>query len=197
MNRVKGPARLGFFAALLALLIAPLAIGLQSANAQGVDRATYYGVTEVGASVGASIGGAACGEATTANDAGEWVINIAEDDCDGGAVEGATVNFSLNGAEAEQTEVWAVGDTPDDLLNGITLTVAAMPEPTAEATAEPTEEAVPTEEAMPAETPAMPDDVGNAGLVTSESSSPLMALALGILMVGGIAGARASTRRVS
>ncbi len=191
MKRMKGPARLGFFAALLALLIAPLAIGLQSANAQGVDTATYYGVTEAGATVGASIDGAACGDATTADDAGEWVIIIAEDDCDGGAVEGATVNFSLNGAQAEQTETWAIGDTPEDLLNGITLTVAAMPEPTATPT-----EVMPEPTATPDVMPTEPE-TGNAGLVTSESSSPLMALALGILMVGGIAGARASTRRVS
>ena len=38
---------------------------------------------------------------------------------------------------------------------------------------------------------------GNAGLVSSESGSPLLALVLGFLAVAGLAGARVSTRRVS
>ena len=38
---------------------------------------------------------------------------------------------------------------------------------------------------------------GNAGLVSSDSGSPLLALVLGFLAVAGLAGARVSTRRVS
>ena len=199
MNRVKGPARLGFFAALLALLIAPLAIGLQSANAQGPTAAQYYGSgLSDGDVVAASVGDVECGSVTVGAD-GNWNLLVDEGDACGPS-EGDTVSFSLNGATAEQTETWAKGGLPSNRA-GISLTVAAMPEPTAEPTEEampaPTEEAMPapTEEAMP-ETPEEPE-TGNAGLVSSETSSPLIALALGILMVGGIAGARASTRRVS
>ena len=146
MIGTKGTARLGFFAALLALLIAPMAIGFQTTHAQGPTVATYYGITDAGATVGASIDGASCGE-TPANDAGQWLLSIDENGCDGAATDGATVSFSLNGAEAEQTETWSKGGGPADTVNGVTLTVAAMPEPTPEATEEAMPEA--TEEAMP------------------------------------------------
>ena len=203
MNRTKGTARLGFAAALLALLIAPLAIGLQSANAQGPDAAQYYGSgLSAGDTVGASVNDVECGSVDADAD-GNWILQVAAGDACA-PEDGDTVNFSLNGDTAEQTEAWSGGGTPSDPA-GISLTVAAMPEATEEAMPEATEEAMPeaTEEAMPEATEeAMPEtpeepETGNAGLVSSESGAPLMALALGILMVGGIAGARASTRRVS
>lgn len=187
MNRTKGTARLGFAAALLALLIAPLAIGLQSANAQGPDTAQYYGSgLSEGDVVSASVDGEECSSVTVGAD-GNWIVQVAAGDACA-PEDGDTVNFSLNGDAAEQTEAWSGGDTPDDAA-GISLTVAVMEEPEATPT-----EAMPeaTEEAMPEE-----PETGNAGLVSSETSAPLMALALGILMVAGVAGARASTRRVS
>ena len=188
MTRMKGTARLGFAAALLALLLAPLAFGFQSAHAQGPDAAQYYGSgLTAGDTVGASVDGEECSSATADAD-GNWILQVAAgDDC--APEDGDTVNFSLNGDKAEQTEAWSGGGAPSDPA-GISLTVAAMvePEPTAEPTA-----------AMPeatADAPVMVD-TGNAGLVTSESSAPLMALVLGFLAIAGVAGARVSTRRVS
>ena len=190
MIRMNGPARLGFMAALLALLIAPLAFGFHSAQAQGITSATYYGTADAGATVGASVGDALCSD-TEANADGEWLITINENDCDGGAVAGATVSFSVNGKTAEQSETWSLGGSPSDITNGIALTVAVMVEPPVVATEEP----VATEEAMPVVTP---PETGNAGLASAgSSSSALMALVLGLIAVGGIAGARVSTRRVS
>ena len=197
MIRTKGTARLGFAAALLALLLAPLAFGFQSANAQGPDAAQYYGSgLTAGDTVAASVGGEECSSATADAD-GNWILQIAAgDDC--APEDGETVNFSLNGETAEQTEAWTGGGSPSDPA-GISLTVAAMPEP--EATAVATEAMPAATEAMPAATEAMPAPVlpvdGTAGLVTSESSAPLMALVLGFLAIAGVAGARVSTRRVS
>ena len=184
MIRMNGPARLGFMAALLALLIAPLAFGFHSAQAQGITSATYYGTADAGATVGASVGDALCAE-TDADADGEWLITINENDCDGGAVAGATVNFSVDGKTAEQSETWSLGGSPSDIAKGITLTVAVMEEPPV----------VATEEAVAVVTP---PETGNAGLASAgSSSSALMALVLGLIAVGGIAGARVSTRRVS
>ncbi len=192
MIRMNGPARLGFMVALLALLIAPLAFGFHSAQAQGITKATYYGTADAGATVGAHVGDALCAE-TDARADGQWLLTVNEGDCDGGAKDGATVSFSVNGKTAEQSETWRVGGSPSDIANGIALTVAVMVDPAPVAT----EEAMPvaTEEAMPVVTP---PETGNAGLASAgSSSSALMALVLGLIAVGGIAGARVSTRRVS
>ncbi len=221
MNMTKGPARLGFVVALLALLIAPLAFGGHSAQAQGPTQNTYYGSgLDDGVMVGASIDDVLCGE-TENSASGGWVIRIDEGDCDGGAVGGATITFSLDGAAAEQTATWSPANSAD-----LSLTVAAMPQPTAEPTAmvEPTDGDGMTDGDGDGMTDGDGDgmtdgdgdgmtdgdgdgmtdgdgpgmvDTGNAGLVSSASSSSLLALALGFLAVAGIAGARVATRRVS
>ena len=167
MTRTIGPARLGFAAALLALLLGPLALGFHSAHAQGPDAASYYGTgLSEGDTVAASIGGTECAS-TTANAAGEWLLQVGQGDCSPAPDD--TVDFSLNGDAAEQTATWSAGD-----LAEVSLTVA---------------------ESMPAAPD--PPDTGNAGLVQSTGSSSLLALALGVLAVVGIAGARVATRRVS
>ena len=185
MTRTIGPARLGFAVALLALLLGPLALGFHSAHAQGVNVATYYGVgLDEGDTVGAWIDGTQCSE-TTADAAGNWLLQVGPDgDCS--PSDGDTVNFSVNGEVAEQTETWSGGGGPSDSA-GVTLTVA---------------EAMPSDDngdAMPGDDDAMPGepDVGNAGLVQSAGGSSLLALVLGSLAVAGIAGARVATRRQS
>ena len=184
MTRTIGPVRLGFAAALLALLLGPLALGFHTAHAQGVGKATYYGAgVEAGATVAASIDGAEC-SSTTANDAGEWQLDVSEGDaCD--PEDGDTVNFSIDGNAANETETWEPGGTPADLTNGVSLTAAAM-DGGMEGGEEGGMEGAPE-----------PGEPGQAGLVSSSSSSSLLVLALGILAVAGIAGARVSTRRVS
>jgi len=176
MIRTIGPARLGFAAALLALLLGPLALGFHTAHAQGPDTASYYGTgLGDGDAVAASIGGTEC-SSTTANAAGEWVVQVGQGDCS--PEDGDTVSFSLNGEAAAETATWSAGD-----LAEVSLTVAAMP----------------SDGDDNGDMPAMPvePDTGNAGLVGSTGSSSLLALALGILAVAGIAGARVATRRVS
>ena len=183
MNRVKGPARLGFAAALLALLLAPLALGFHSAHAQGPDTAQYWGTgLSEGDTVGAWIDGTQC-DSTTVNAAGEWAVRVGPGDCS--PEDGDTVNFSLNGEVAEQTETWEAGGTSSG--TGISLTVAEGMGENGEGMGE-------NGNGMTAPQPGEP---GQAGLATGSSSSSLLALALGILAVAGIAGARLSTRRVS
>ena len=178
MIRTIGPARLGFAAALLALLLGPLALGTQSAHAQGPNVASYYGTgLSEGDTVAASIGDTECAS-TTANAAGEWVLQVGPDgDCS--PEDDDTVSFSLNGDVAEQTASWSGGD-----LAEVSLTVAAMPD---------------NGDAMPGDGDAMPGepDVGNAGLVQGAGGSSLLALVLGSVAVAGIAGARVATRRAS
>ena len=189
MNMTKGPARLGFAAALLALLIAPLAFGVHSAHAQGPTQNIYYGTgLDDGVMIAASIDDVVCDE--TANSAADgWVIYIDDGACGGGAADGATIVFTLDGAKAEQTATWSPAN-----VEQLTLTVAVMVEPTVE----PTAMVEPTATAEPEDTmgPEMMT-TGNAGLVSSDSGSPLFALVLGFLAVAGLAGARVSTRRVS
>ena len=191
MNMTKGPARLAFVAALLALLLGPLAFGAHSALAQGPTQAIYYGGgLEGGSNVAASIGDVVCAE-TEARADGQWSLEVHEDGCGGGAVDGATVTFQVNGQTAEQTVTWAASDA-----QVIALTIAPPP---------PVETPEPTPEA----TPAMPEDddkngmtpeppvIGNAGLATeSGSASMFLVLALGALAAAGVAGARTVTGRI-
>ena len=187
MIRTIGPARLGFAVALFALLLGPLAFGTQSAHAQaGPNVASYYGTgLSEGDTVGVTLDGAECAS-TMADADGNWLVSVgASDAC--ALEDGSTVGFTLNGDAAEQTETWSGGGGPAN-PDGITLTVAAMPDD--------------SDDAMPGDDDAMPDampeepDTGNAGLVQSAGSSSLLALVLGSLAVAGIAGARVATRRV-
>ena len=84
--------------------------------------ASYYGGgLDRGDEVTAMIGGVTCGE-DTADAQGGWAISIDRGDCGGGAKAGATVNFAVNGAVAEQTARWYAGARPADVTRGITLT---------------------------------------------------------------------------
>ena len=182
MSLANGPARIMAVAALMALLIGPMLFSASSALAQGAPANYYGGGLAEGDVVTASVDGAECGSATADADGG-WAIAIgADNDC--GAVDGATVNFAVNGEAAEQYVSYAAGGTPDDIANGISLTVAeVMPDPEPEPDPEPV--MVPTE-----------PDVGNAGLVTQSGTSALAVLALGVLALAGVAGARTVTGRI-
>ena len=191
MNLAKGPARLGFVAALMALLLAPMAFSGSTASAQVDLPAQYYGTVEAGQTVTASIGDTECGSSVAGED-GFWHILIGggEGDCD--PVEGDTISFAIDGDAAEQTAAWRSGGLPDDVGNGISLTVAAMEEPEEE---EPVMEDPVEEEDAGTMVPGDPD-VGNAGLVTQSGTSALAVLALGVLALAGVAGARTVTGRI-
>ena len=193
MNLAKGPARIAAVAALLALLIGPMLFGASSALAQGAPANYYGGGLTEGDTVTASIGDVECGSAT-ADAAGGWLIAIgADNDCN--PVDGATVNFAVNGKAAEQSATYAAGGLPDDTANGITLTIEVMEDPPAP---EPTP-VMPDVEEEEDKPDAMPVvvDTGNAGLGGQTSSaSALAVLALGVLALAGVAGARTVTGRI-
>ena len=193
MNLAKGPARIAAVAALLALLIGPMLFGASSALAQGAPANYYGGGLTEGDTVTASIGDVECGSAT-ADAAGGWHIAIgADNDCN--PVDGATVNFAVNGKAAEQSATYAAGGLPDDTANGITLTIEVMEDPPAP---EPTP-VMPDVEEEEDKPDAMPVvvDTGNAGLGGQTSSaSALAVLALGVLALAGVAGARTVTGRI-
>ena len=86
--------------------------------------ATFYGGgLEAGAVVIASIGGVECGRAE-ADAGGGWSIVIPPGACGGGAVDGAVVAFAIDGRAATAEATWRSGGLPDDVENGIALTVA-------------------------------------------------------------------------
>ena len=88
--------------------------------------AFYGGGLRAGDVVTASIGGVECGEAA-ADASGGWAIRVDAGGCGGGAVDGATIAFAVNGRAATPTATWRPGGVPDDVSNGITLTVDANP----------------------------------------------------------------------
>ena len=194
MSLANRPARIMAVAALMALLIGPMLFGASSALAQGAPANYYGGGLDAGATVTASVDGAECGSAT-ADASGGWLISIgADNDC--GAVDGSTVNFAVNGEAAEQSVVYSAGGTPDDIANGITLTVAAMDDGMEEPDdgMEEPDDGMDDGDAM--ETPEAKPDTGNAGLVTQSGTSALAVLALGALALAGVAGARTVTGRI-
>ena len=197
MNMMKRPARLGFAAALFALLLGPLVFAAQSAVAQA-PPAGFYSTGNAGSTIGASIDGEDCGS-TTATDEG-WLLEIAQGDCGGNAGPGATVNFTIDGAAAAETAEWASGYTE------VTLTVAAMDDP--DGMDDPNGMGD-DENGMKDDENGMKDDengmktpegptTGTGGFVTeSGSTSAALVLALGVLALASVAGARTVTGRVS
>ena len=169
MTIAKGPARLGFVVALVALMLGPALFSATSVHAQN-PPATYYGVASSGNSISAVIGGTTC-DTVTADANGEWVIVIPESGCDGAAVAGAAVSFTLNGATADQSETWEAGGTPADLVNGISLTATGGG--------------------------VTPPDTGNAGFaVGGGAAAPWLALSLGLFALATVAGVRMATTKV-
>ena len=161
--------RLGFVvAAVVAVLVGTALLNGASAHAQN-PPATYYGIATAGDEIGAWIDGALC-ESSTADADGGWVVTMNDGSCDGAAVSGATVAFTLNGDLTEQTETWSAGGAPADLVNGITLTVSDAP---------------------------APPDTGNAGFALDEGGvSPWLALSLGLFALAAVAGVRLAAGRV-
>jgi len=161
----KGLVRLGTAFGLAAMLLGLSAAFATSTYAQN-PPATFYGTAEAGDEITATIDGTECASATAGAD-GFWQLQVPEGgDC--GASDGDTVGFTINGAAAEETETWQAGGAPSDVANGVSLT--------------------PGEGVTPPST-------GNAGFLVNEAtSSPVLALALGIAALATLAGARMATR---
>ena len=188
MRIAKGRVLAGVAAALFALLLAPALTGADAARAQ-TPPATYYGGgLDSGDVVTVMIGDNSCGTAT-ADANGQWNVVVQAGGCDGAAIAGATVMFMIGDEAAEQTATWRGGFVPDDVANGITLTVAegAMME-------EDGDDAADSGSMTPA--PAAPD-TGNAGLAAaSNGTASRLALGLlGLMALAATAGARFATGR--
>ena len=197
MDMTNRPARPGFLAALVALLLGPLVFGAQTALAHP-NQATYWGGgQEPGTTISASIGGETCDSFETDRD-GFWVLYIEWGDCNGNAVEGATVHFHIGDALAAETATWTElaelelaltlaptdGDGMDDGMDDTDATDDGMDDT----------DATDDTEGM---TPGDKGDTGHAGFAAaSGTSSMLLVLALGVLAAAGVAGARTVTGRV-
>ena len=168
MTMTKGLIRLGAAVGLFAFVLSLSAAFATTTNAQG-PPATMYGTASAGDEIGAWVGGTECGTATAGSD-GFWQMQIGEDaPCSPG--DGDEFSFTLNGEATEETETWASGGAPADVANGVSLTVSMGGD-------------------------VMAPDTGNAGLLTQSSgASPWLALALGALALGALAGTRAVARR--
>ena len=125
MSNAKRAAFPGFLVALFALALAPALMGPGPAVAQVTpQQANLFGSgLQEGDVVAALINGVECGTHTVAaEDGGWWHIVIRSGSCDGGAVEGARITFTVNGNTADQRVTWSDGYVPTDRQNGIVLT---------------------------------------------------------------------------
>lgn len=124
MSNMKAPAIPGLVASLFAFVLVPVLWGPAPAAAQLASElpANFYGTyLDEGDVVVAYIGGEECGSSTVTD--GLWLITLQLNGCDGRAVSGATVTFTVNGAQADQSWTWTPGFAPDDPIKGIDLTV--------------------------------------------------------------------------
>ena len=170
MTITKGLVRLGAAVGLFALVLSLSAAFTTTIHAQG-PPATMYGTAHADDAIEAFVGGVSCGTATADSD-GFWQMQIGEDAaCSPG--DGDEISFTHNGDAVEATETWASGGAPGDVANGVDPTLAGAMAPDVTA-----------------------PDTGNAGLLAQTSgSSPWLALALGALALGALAGTRAVARR--
>ena len=167
MSLSKGIARSGLFAAVAVAVLGASLVLAATASAQN-PPATYYGKATAGDAITAVIDGTTCGSAT-ADANGEWVITVEDGGCDGKAADGATVSFTLNGTPANETETFAPGGAPTDLVNGISLTPGSG---------------------------VTPPDTGNAGIgLPGGSTSPWLVGGLALFALAAVAGLRTATRR--
>ncbi len=175
MTITKGLVRLGAAVGLFALVLSLSAAFASTTNAQG-PPATMYGsqspaADHVGHIFEAFIGGVSCGTAAVDSD-GFWMMQIGEDAACSPS-DGDEISFTHNGDALEATETWASGGAPADVANGVSDTLGMG-------------------DAGGVTVP----DTGNAGLLTQSSgTSPWLALALGALALGALAGTRAVARR--
>ena len=197
----------GHLTAALAVALGLLVASAASVHAQGPY--TAYGVgLAAGDTVVASVGGVECASTTTAD--GNWKLEI-ESSAMCGPSDGATINFSLNGAAAEETATWTAGGTPAtagyEADAGITLTVMAMDPGTGDGDGADTGMGAGdgadtgmgagdgADTGMGDGAAPGPSDTGQAGLVTSGTGTSLaLLLLLGVLTASLAAGARVATR---
>ena len=164
----RGLTRIGLVAAVAALMLTLSMAVAGTAKAQ-TPPANFYGKgLKSGDKVEASIGGKSCGTAT-ASAAGEWAISV-QSSATCGPTEGAAVTFTLNGAAATATPAatWKGGGLPADVAIGYVLAAGAAA--------------------------VTPPKTGNAGML-GDATSGWLVLAMGLLALGTVVGARAYAGR--
>ena len=168
MTFSKSLARLGTATGLFAMLVGLSAVAFATSASAQNPPATFYGAAESGDVITATIDGTECASATAGAD-GFWQMQVLEGGtC--GASDGDTVGFTVNGTPANETETWQAGGAPSNVANGVSLTPGE-------------------------EEPVTPPETGNAGfLLDAATSSPVLALALGLAALTTLAGARMATR---
>ena len=162
----KGLTRFGLVAAVAALMLTMSLALAETADAQ-TPPAVFYGKgLKSGDKVEAMIAGKSCGTAT-ANAAGEWSISV-QSNAACGPTEGAAVSFTLNAGAATATPAatWKGGGLPPDVANGYVLAAGGAA--------------------------VTPPKTGNAGLLGAgnDATSGMLVLALAVLALGTVAGAR-------
>lgn len=168
MALIRKIAGLGTATATAAVLFGALSA---TASAQTPPFTAYGTGLEAGSEVTAWIGEDACGEATVDAD-GNWLIQVeAGGDC--APVAGDEISFQIDGEATNETATYEPGGAPEDVANGIDLTLA---------------------EDDGTDTPD-PSDTGNAGLLGSTGTSMALVLALGVFAAAMVAGGRTATRR--
>ena len=189
----KGLTRLGGVVALAALM---LGLGLASApaaHAQNVAMTLYGPAESADSEIVISVDGVECTTASVqANGDGYlWLATVGGDDgCE--ASDGSEVSFTVNGYAANETVSWESAGAPEDVANGITLTVDDMGGGMGDGDKD---DGMGGDMGDDKGDDVMAPDTGNAGLAATSSSSHALALGLGALAVAMLAGARSVTGR--
>ncbi|MYD66651.1 MAG: hypothetical protein F4X26_11850 [Chloroflexi bacterium] len=126
MSNARTLAVPGLVASVFMLVLASALPGPVPAAAQdlSVFPADLYGTgLPDGTVVAAHIGSTEC-ESTVVED-GVWLIRLYPDDCDGLAVSGARVTFTVDGMQADQYVLWQASYSPPNQTTGIVLTVGS------------------------------------------------------------------------
>ena len=156
-----------------------------TANAAGVPFTAYGTGATAGDEIGIKSGSTLC-ESVTADASGNWgPVSVGESLGDCSFAEGDAISFSLNGADADQSETWKAAGAPADVATGTVLTVTVVETmPETETDDDVTVPAVP-----------VPGPTGNAGLFSSDAgTSTIAALLLAVMATVVVAGGRAATR---
>ena len=184
----KGLTRLGGVVALAALMLGLGLASVPAAHAQNVAMTLYGPADSADSQIVVFVDGVECTTASVqaSGDGFLWLATVGGDDgCE--ASDGSEVSFTVDGQAANETVSWESAGAPEDVANGITLTVADM----GDGDMGDGDMGDDKDDGMSVEAP----DTGNAGLAGTSSSSTSLALGLGALAVAMLAGARSVTGR--
>ena len=201
----KGLTRLGGVVAIAALMLGLGLASVPTAHAQNVAMTLYGPAESADTQVVVSVDGAECTTASVSEsgDGFLWLATVGGDDgCE--ASPGSEITFTVDGNAANETVSFEAGGAPEDVANGITLTVSMDDGDMGDGDGDMDDGDMDDgdmddgdmddgdmDDGMTVE----PPDTGNAGFAATSSSSHALALGLGALAVAMLAGARSVTGR--